>query len=701
MSEPYRIEAGNPSPLGPTWDGQGTNFAVFTAHATKVELCLFDEDADQEIQRIALPQYTNQIWHGYVPDLAPGAAYGYRVYGPYEPQNGHRFNPNKLILDPYAVSMVGELRWSSALFGYQLESQDDLPFDEQDSAPFLPTCTVADRSFSWPSIPQTRVPWDETVLYEMHVKGYTKQHPKVPLKARGTYAGLTSEVLAYIKELGVTSLELLPVHTFVTDQYLIDKGLRNYWGYNTINFFAPETDYASNPQDSLREFKEMIARIHEAGLEVILDVVYNHTAEGNEKGPTLCYKGLDNATYYRLQHDNRRYYVNDTGTGNTLDLNHPRVLQLLADSLRYWVTETQIDGYRFDLATVLAREPDAFNPQSSFLKLCSQDPVLANIKLIAEPWDIGPGGHRMGQFPPGWAEWNDNYRDGVRDFWRTEAGAGRLAELLCASPGLFNQGGRRPWSSINFVTAHDGFTLRDAVSYNEKHNEANGDNNTDGSSDNRTWNCGQEGPTDDCSIRALRLRQMQNLLGTLLLSQGTPMLLAGDELGRTQKGNNNAYCQDNDISWVDWNLTDEAKALQRFVQQALALRKRFRVLRSNLFLTGNTHGHLPFRDVTWINTGGTDMEESQWADPGTHCFGMLLDSRAFELQNGDNDVALVLIFNSHYEPLEFTLPKCRSVKHWEQYLSTSDKSASEGAQFAVGKPYRIQERSLVVLGWER
>ena len=625
-----RVKEGNPHPRGATWDGKGTNFAVFSAHATKVEICIFDSAGEREVERIELPEYTNQIWHGYLPDVHPGTPYGYRVHGPYEPEAGHRFNPNKLLLDPYAYAHMGELKWNPALFGYTLESGDDLTFDERDSAPFMPKCTVVDPNFDW-SEPRRRrsVAFHDTILYELHVRGYTKLHPAVPDHLRGTYAGLaTQEVMDYIKSLGVTSVELLPIHTFINDSLLIDRGLTNYWGYNSIGFFAPDPRYAAAPVDSLREFKEMVARLHEAGLEVILDVVYNHTAEGNERGPTLSFKGIDNASYYRLLPDQMRYYINDTGTGNTLNLSNARVIQMVTDSLRYWVEEMQVDGFRFDLGTILARETIGFDNQSGFLKACSQDPVLGKVKLIAEPWDCGPGGYQVGGFPPDWAEWNDRFRDTVRDFWRGEASAAALAPRLCASPDSFNHQGRKPWASINFITAHDGFTLHDLVSYNDKHNEANGEENRDGNSDNRSWNCGAEGPTDDENIIALRERQKRNFLATLLLSQGTPMLLAGDEFGRTQAGNNNSYCQDNEINWLNWDIAGSGESLKRFIQKLARLRRVYPILHRNRFLTGEYNAELDVKDVTWINANGKEMEESHWADGEMRCFGMMIDGRA-------------------------------------------------------------------------
>src|ERR1700739_4177293 len=624
-----RLREGLPHPRGATWQGKGVNFALFSAHATRVELCLFDETGEREVERIDLPEFTDEIWHGYVADVHPGSIYGYRVHGPYEPSHGHRFNPRKLVLDPYAQGHFGDLQWNPAVFGYQLESGDDTTFDERDSAPFMPKCVVVDPNFDWKGAPTPRsVPWEHTIVYELHLRGYTKLHPKVPEQWRGTYKGLSNEVAEYIRSLGVTSGELLPVHTFINDSLLLDKGLTNYWGYNSIGFFAPDPRYAHEPEQTLREVKEMVSRFHDAGLEVILDVVYNHTAEGNELGPTLSFKGIDNASYYRLLPDKHRYYINDTGTGNTLNLSHARVIQMVTDSLRFWAEQPRVDGFRFDLGTILAREPNGFDNQKGFLKACSQDPCLSRIKLIAEPWDLGPGGYQVGSFPPGWAEWNDKFRDTTRKFWTGKAPAGALTESLCAYPSIFNHQGRRPWASINFITAHDGFTLNDLFTYNEKHNEANGEDNQDGSSDNNSWNCGVEGPTDDPAINALRQRQIRNLLATLLLTQGTPMVLAGDEFARTQNGNNNAYCQDNEISWVNWELLEKNQHLAIFAQRLMKMRHRYPILRRNLFLTGQHNEELGVKDLTWINANGSEMEQRNWGDTNMRCFGMLLDGRA-------------------------------------------------------------------------
>ncbi|MGB2628253.1 MAG: glycogen debranching protein GlgX [Candidatus Acidiferrum sp.] len=698
---PYQLQSGLPYPRGASWDGRGVNFAVFSAHATKIELCLFDESGNDEIQRIELPEYTDEIWHGYVVGLRPGAVYGFRAYGPYEPEKGHRFNPNKLLLDPYARSHVGSLTWNDACYGYTIGAENaDLSFDERDSAPFVPKCIVVDPEFRWrrSTLGRRATPWNKTVIYELHVKGFTKRNPGVHKKKRGTFAGLaTKHVVDYIKSLGVTAVELLPIYTFVNDRYLEEKNLTNYWGYNPIGFFAPDPRYASEPNDSLREFKEMISRYHEAGIEVILDVVYNHTAEGNELGPTLCFKGLDNASYYRLIPETLRYYINDTGTGNTLNLSHPRVIQLVADSLRYWHQETQVDGFRFDLGTILAREPNGFDQQSGFLNVCSQDPILSSVKRIAEPWDCGPGGYQVGEFPPGWAEWNDKYRDTIRDFWKGDSSLGEFVKRLCASADIFNRQGRKPWACVNFVTAHDGFTLNDLVSYNEKHNEANGEENKDGSSNNRSWNCGTEGPTDDPEITRLRERQIRNILSTLLLSQGLPMMVAGDEFHRTQQGNNNAYCQDNDVSWVDWSLAASHKATVDFVQTLLSIRNRYPVLRRNRFLTGQFNEKLGVKDVAWIHSSGTEMDENTWADGAGRCVGMLLDGRSQPtgIDKSDSDATLLLIFNGHPEDIAFTFPKKGEAGEWRLQLDTNDSTAVDTAVCA-GESIEVKGRSVSV-----
>ena len=697
-----KLKEGSPHPRGATWNGEGTNFTLFSANATKVEVSIFDPNGEREIERIALPEHTDQVWHGYLSDIGPGTPYGFRVHGPYEPDAGHRFNPNKLLLDPYAFAHMGRLTWNPALFGYQMESGDDTTFDERDSAPFMPKCTVVDQNFDWTGRRgRHQIPRDITIVYEMHVRGYTKMHPAVADQLRGTYAGLASkEVLTYIKSLGVSSVELLPIHTFIDESHLIEKALANYWGYNTIGFFAPDPRYAASPIDVLREFKEMVAQIHEAGLEVILDVVYNHTAEGNEHGPTLSFRGIDNESYYRLLPDNKRYYINDTGTGNTFNLSHARVIQMVTDSLRYWVEEMNVDGFRFDLGTILAREPNGFDNSSGFLKAVSQDPVLGRVKLIAEPWDCGPGGYQVGGFPPGWAEWNDKYRDTVRDFWRGEAPAAALTPRLCASGDLFNHQGRRPWACINFVTAHDGFTLNDLVSYNDKHNEANGENNSDGASNNRSWNCGVEGPTDDPDITALRERQIRNLLSTLLLSQGTPMLVAGDEFGRTQQGNNNAYCQDNEISWLNWNYGERGEALIRFMQKLTRLRLRYPILRRNLFLTGQYNEELGVKDITWINANGSEMEESHWADQAMLCFGMLLDGRAQTtgIRQRGKEATLLLVINGSNELVQFTMPGVAGGVTWSLLVDTNAPDNESAPEFNTEETYAVTPRSVLLFG---
>ncbi len=696
-----RVREGLPYPLGATWDGLGVNFALFSAHATKVELCLFDEAGEREIERIELPEFTDEVWHGYLPDARPGTVYGYRVHGPYEPEHGHRFNPNKLLLDPYARTILGDLTWGPEVYGYQLENGDDRSFDERDSAPMMPKCRVIDPAFTWGRERSPAVPWERTILYEAHVKGFTRLHPAVPEEMRGTYAGLAApEVVAYLRALGITSVELLPIHTFIHDALLLEKGLSNYWGYNTIGFFSPARRYARTPATAVSEFKEMVARLHDAGIEVILDVVYNHTAEGNELGPTLSLKGIDNASYYRLLPDQQRYYINDTGTGNTLNLSHPRVLQMVTDSLRYWVQEMRVDGFRFDLATILGREPYGFDEGGGFLDSCRQDPVLSSVKLIAEPWDCGPGGYQVGGFAPGWAEWNDRFRDTVRAFWKGDEGqAAELAARLTASGDKFNRRGRKPWASVNFITAHDGFTLDDLVSYNEKHNEANGEDNRDGHSHNLSWNHGVEGPTDDPEINALRERQKRNMLATLLLSQGTPMILAGDEFGRTQQGNNNAYCQDNELNWVDWAGIGEAgQALAAFTRKLIALRRNFPVLRRGRFFTGAYNEALGIKDASWLTPAGTEMSPEQWEDPNTRCFGLLLDGRAQAtgIRRPASDATLLLVLNAHHDVVEFSLPEPPAGQRWLLLVDTNRPEIEEPEPFEFGHPYMVTARSLLL-----
>jgi glycogen operon protein len=700
-----RISEGSPGPLGANWDGLGVNFALFSANAWKVELCLFDDAGVTELERIELPEYNNEVWHGYLPDARPGTTYGYRVYGPYDPHGGHRFNPNKLVLDPYAKAHVGKLKWDHACFGYTIGADgDDMTFDERDSAPFMQKSRVIDPAFTWGRERPPSVPWDRTIVYETHVRGYTMQHPMVPERMRGTFAGLgRKEVVDYIRSLGVTSVELLPIHSFVNDSHLLEKGLTNYWGYNTIGFFAPDPRYAAVPDFVFSEFKEMVARLHDAGLEVILDVVYNHTAEGNERGPTLSFRGIDNASYYRLMPDEPRYYINDTGTGNTLNMSHPRVLQMVTDSLRYWVTEMHVDGFRFDLGTILAREVEGFDEGHGFLDACLQDPVLSTVKLIAEPWDIGPGGYQVGAFPPGWAEWNDKFRDTVRPYWKGDEGKlPELATRLAASGDLFNHRGRKSWSSVNFITAHDGFTLQDLVSYNDKHNDANGEDGRDGNSDNLSWNHGAEGPTDDAEIITLRERQKRNMLATLLLAQGTPMLLAGDEFGRTQQGNNNAYCQDNEISWINWDFGEREVALAEFVRKVIALRRSFPILRRSRFLTGEYNADLDVKDVRWLTPAATDMEDEHWQDNNARCFGMLMDGRAQAsgIKRPAMDATALLVLNAHHDVVNFTLPEVMGGTIWRCLLDTNLPEDGGEESFETGENYLVTGRSVVLFALE-
>ncbi|WP_018259507.1 glycogen debranching protein GlgX [Methylobacterium sp. WSM2598] len=696
-----RIREGQPFPLGATWDGLGVNFALFSGHATRVELCLFDDSGETEIARVDLPEYTDEVWHGYLPDARPGTIYGYRVHGPYEPDEGHRFNPHKLLLDPYAKALVGSITWDPALFGYRLESGDDLTFDDRDSAPFTRKGRVIDPAFTWGRDQKPDVPWDRTVIYEAHVKGLTKLHPGVPERLRGTYAGLgTKPVLDYVRSLGVTAVELLPVHSFVQDDYLRQKDLWNYWGYNTISFFAPARRYAAVPDFAFSEFKEMVARLHGAGLEVILDVVYNHTAEGNERGPTLSFKGIDNASYYRLLPDQKRYYINDTGTGNTVNLSHPRVLQMVTDSLRYWATEMRVDGFRFDLATILGREPYGFDEGGGFLDSCRQDPVLSSVKLIAEPWDCGPGGYQVGGFPPGWAEWNDRFRDDVRAYWRGDEGLlPALAARFTGSADKFNKRGRRPWASVNFLTAHDGFTLADTVSYAEKHNEANGEENRDGHSHNLSSNYGVEGPTADPEIRAVRFRQMRNMLATLFLARGTPMLLAGDEFARTQQGNNNAYCQDNEISWLDWQaIGPDERQQAEFARRLLTLRKALPMLGRGRFLTGAFDEELGVRDVTWLTPSGEEMTPENWNDGEARALAVLLDGRApmSGLRRRGSEATLLLLLNAHHDLVPFTLPEVVGGHSWLRLIDTNLPESEEAERFEIGETYEVTGRSLLL-----
>jgi len=666
---------GKPHPLGATWDGRGVNFALFSAHAEKVELCLFDADGQREQARVALPEHSDGVWHGYLPQLRPGQLYGYRVHGPYEPHLGHRFNHHKLLIDPYARQLVGRFQWHDALCGYRVgSSREDLSFDRRDSARYVPKCRVVDPAFTWEGDQPPDIPWPRTVLYEIHPRGYTMQHPEVAEKLRGTLAGLSQPaVVDYIRALGVTAVELLPIHAFLDERFLVERGLRNYWGYNTVGFFAPEPRYLS--QNAIHEVKSLVRRCHDAGLEVILDVVYNHSGESDRFGPTVCFRGIDNRSYYRLESHDPRHYVNDTGCGNTLDLTHPRVLQLVLDSLRYWVQEVRVDGFRFDLGVTLGRERHGFDTRSGFFRVLGQDPVLNRVKLIAEPWDIGPGGYQLGGFPWPFAEWNDRYRDSIRRFWRGDGGLlPELARRLHGSSDVFEGSRRRPWASINFITSHDGFTLADLVSYVNRHNEANGENNRDGHGHNHGSNHGVEGPTPDPAIRALRLRQRRNLMATLLLSQGTPMLLGGDEFGRSQQGNNNAYCQDNPLSWPDWTaLEGEEREFLDFVRELLRLRTRHPVLRRPRHLHGGETGTHGFRDIQWFGPEGGEPSVDHWHH--AHCIGLLLAGDAGEYLAADGspetDDTLLLVLNAGTLPVRFRLPGAGA---WRVLLHTDPES---------------------------
>jgi len=676
------------------------NFAFFSENATGVELCLFDPSGRHERQRIALKERTDFIWHGYLPEARPGQLYGYRVHGPYEPERGHRFNPNKLLIEPYAKQIVGPLKWSDAHFGYRIGNpRGDLSFDKRDSAPGMPKCRVIDPAFTWGDDRPPRTPWHDTVIYELHVRGFTLRHPQVPPRLRGTYEALaTAPVIDHLLRLGITAVELMPIHAFVNDRHLLDRGLTNYWGYNTIGFFAPEMRYSASGQ--VNELKTAVKALHSAGIEVILDVVYNHTAEGNHLGPTLSFRGADNATYYRLKPDEPRYYMDFTGTGNTLNLQNPRVLQLIMDSLRYWATEMHIDGFRFDLASALARELYEVDRLGSFFDTISQDPVLSQVKLIAEPWDVGQGGYQVGNFPPGWNEWNDKYRDSMRAYWKGDGGLiGEFARRFSGSADLYEAGGRKPHASINFITAHDGFTLEDLVSYNGKHNEANGEENRDGTDNNRSWNCGVEGPTDDPGIRALRLRQKRNLMATLLLSQGVPMILAGDELGHTQQGNNNAYCQDNEISWLDWKLSDEQQGFLEFVAQMVQLRRHHPVFARRRFLHGRpVPGAGGVRDVAWLNPAGKEMNDTEWDQAFARALAVYLGGVALERVDRRGrpikDDDFLLLFNAHYEAVPFTLPSCRAGCGWAPLLDTARDDLRAPAS---GEAYILEGRSLALL----
>ena len=650
-----RLQPSAPHPLGAHWDGRGTHFAVFSEHAERVELCLFEAGGRHET-RLPMPDCTDGVWHGYLPGARPGTLYGYRAYGPFDPANGHRFNPHKLLLDPYARQLSGEMRWHDALYGYRLGApKADLAFDRRNSADYMPKAMVVDDHFDWGKDHAPRVPWSDTVIYEMHVKGYSKRNVAFAPRDRGTFGALGHpRSIEYLKRLGVTAVELLPIHTFARDRNLLENGLTNYWGYNTLGFFAPDKAYLSD--GTLGQLKWAVQQLHAADIEVILDVVYNHTCEGSELGPTLSFRGLDNVSYYRLLQDNPRHYVNDTGTGNTVNTVHPRVIQLILDSLRYWATEFRVDGFRFDLGVSLGREPNGFDPGSGFFDALMQDPLLSTLKLISEPWDIGPGGYQIGNHPPGFAEWNGRFRDDVRRYWKGDAGMrGALAARLQASAEMFDHHRRKPWASVNFVTAHDGFTLQDLVSYESKHNMANGEDGRDGSDQNESRNWGMEGPSDDAQITALRERTKRNLLTALLLSQGTPMLLAGDEFGQTQQGNNNVYCQDNELAWLDWSLpgTPRGAALRDFTARLIEIRRRHPVFQGLNFQHGRVEVAPGLSDIIWFDERGTDLSQEDWDNPNARLLGV---RRAVQRKDGKLEIA-ILLFNSDDAPHEFKLPE--------------------------------------------
>ncbi|HEY7382284.1 MAG TPA: glycogen debranching protein GlgX [Beijerinckiaceae bacterium] len=689
----FRIDDGSPVPLGATYDGKGVNFALFSAHATAVELCLFDAQGRRETDRIRLPRRTDQVWHVYLEGLRPGQLYGYRVHGPYDPRHGHRFNPAKLLIDPYARQLYGRVRWHDALFGYRPGAhRADLTIDRRDSAPMVPKCVVEDPSHNWGEDRPPRHPRTDTIIYEAHVKGLTRLHPDIPPALRGTYDALGHPaVIGHLVKLGITTLELLPVHAFADDRFLVEKGLRNYWGYSPLAYFAPEPRYLGEAGSV--GLKSAVRALHDAGIEVVLDVVYNHTAEGNHLGPTLSFRGIDNAVYYKLSPENARHNWDCTGTGNTLDLDHPRVLQMVMDSLRYWVEAYHIDGFRFDLASTLARNPFDFSQRAPFLQACLQDPVLGRVKLIAEPWDVGSGGYQVGGFPIPFSEWNDQFRDTTRAFWRSDPGQlPRLAQVMTGSREIFEPSGRGPWASVNFVTAHDGFTLQDLVSYNERHNEANGESNQDGHAHNVSWNCGVEGPTDDPEILELRARQKRNLIATVLLSQGIPMLLMGDELSRTQGGNNNAYAQDNEISWMNWQDRDVDPEFLTFVQTLIALRKRYDAFRRRDFLTGAVVPANRLKDVYWLAPEGREMTTDDWAEGLRRTLGMQLGNDASDRQR------FLILLNAAPEAVDFHLAK-QPEGHWVQVFDTTLAEGLVRAAptvLASGGTFPLAPRSLVL-----
>lgn len=700
----FKTYPGHSFPLGATWDGEGVNFALFSENASAVDLCLFDtNDRDATETRVRVKEMDNHVWHVYIPGLKPGQLYGYRVYGPYDPPNGFRFNPNKLLIDPYAKAISGTINWNDTLFGYEIgHPEGDLSFSDTDSAPYIPKAVVIDPSFNWEGDKQPDIPYHQTIIYETHVKGFTQTHSDIPEAIRGSYAAIGHPVtIKYLQSLGITAIELMPVHHFVNDRILQDKGLSNYWGYNTIGFFAPDVRYSSSGTlgEQVREFKEMVKALHKAGIEVIIDVVYNHTGEGNHLGPTLAFRGVDNPNYYRLT-DDKRYYMDYTGTGNTLNVRTPNTLRLIMDSLRYWILEMHVDGFRFDLAPTLARELHDVDRLSAFFDIIHQDPVISQVKLIAEPWDVGEGGYQVGNFPPGWAEWNGKYRDCIRDYWRgAESILGEFAARFTGSPDLYKDDYRRPTASINFITAHDGFTLNDLVSYNEKHNWANGENNNDGESHNRSRNCGAEGPTKDPEIRALRARQKRNLLTTLFLSQGVPMLLAGDEISRTQQGNNNAYCQDNEISWFNWKAAD--RDLLAFTQRLIHLRKHHPVFCRRRWFKGQPIKGVGLEDIAWFLPDGSEMSEANWQQDFAKSLAVFLNGRGLRAvePKGEHivDDSFYVIFNASHLALSYTLPPERFGQNWQKVLDTSEGFMENKKTYAPGESIHVHGHSIVLL----
>jgi len=699
---------GTPYPLGASWDGKGVNFSLFSENAEAVELCLFSSPQDkEEFARIPLTDRTNLIWHAYLPEARPGWLYGYRVHGRYDPMAGHRFNPHKVLLDPYAKGIARRVQWDDAMFSYAIgQPEEDLVMDTRDNAAFAPLGSVIDPSYFWAGDRPPRTPWSETIIYETHVHGLTANHPDIPKGLRGTYAGLASEpVINYLLALGITAVELQPIHQFSSEHALVQKNLTNYWGYNTLSYFSPDNRYASGSMSPENEFKMMVRSLHDAGIEVILDVVYNHTCEGNHLGPTFSMRGIDNAIYYRLVRDSPRHYMDYTGCGNTLNMRHPQVLQLIMDSLRYWVLEMHVDGFRFDLASALARELHEVDKLSAFFDVIQQDPVISQVKLIAEPWDVGEGGYQVGNFPSLWTEWNGPYRDCIRRFWKGEGRqVAEFATRLSGSSDLYADEGRRPHASINFITAHDGFTLNDLVSYNEKHNEANQEENRDGTDDNISWNCGAEGPTNDIKVRTIRFRQMRNFLTTLLLSQGVPMISGGDEFGRTQKGNNNAYCQDNEITWYDWNFSPDQKSLLDFVRALIGIRKASPVLKRRNFFNGRSIRGSEIKDISWFSPSGHEMTDDEWNSDFVRSLGVRLSGDTISERdaqgNGIVGKTLLILFNAHFEPVSFNLPAHKKGATWSLMLNTAgplpEAYSFSRSLFRGGHAFEAEGRSVVL-----